>query len=62
MCDEVARAAGGRGFVRNFAGETDLRAFIDMTAACRRVSDQRFGCDACRFGLGHSVGDYFRAN
>lgn len=31
MCDEVARAAGGRGF----AGETDLRAFIDMTAACR---------------------------
>ena len=31
MCDEVARAAGGH----NFAGETDLRAFIDMTAACR---------------------------
>ena len=31
MCDEVARAAGGR----NLAGETDLRAFIDMTAACR---------------------------
>ncbi|MGA2715160.1 MAG: lipopolysaccharide heptosyltransferase II [Bryobacteraceae bacterium] len=35
MCDEVARAAGGHGFVHNFAGETDLRAFIDMTAACR---------------------------
>ncbi len=31
MCDEVAEAAEGR----NFAGETDLRAFIDMTAACR---------------------------
>jgi heptosyltransferase-2 len=31
MCDEVAKAAEGR----NFAGETDLRAFIDMTAACR---------------------------
>jgi heptosyltransferase II len=31
LCEQVARAAGGR----NFAGETDLRAFIDMTAACR---------------------------
>ncbi len=31
LCDEVARAAGGR----NFAGVTPLRAFIDMTAACR---------------------------
>ncbi len=31
MCEEVAGAAKGR----NFAGETDLRAFIDMTAACR---------------------------
>jgi heptosyltransferase-2 len=30
MCEEVARASGGR----NFAGETDLRRFIDMTAAC----------------------------
>src|SRR3984885_3480023 len=30
MCEEVARASGGR----NFAGETDLRSFIDMTAAC----------------------------
>jgi heptosyltransferase II len=31
LCDEVARVAGGR----NFAGATPLRAFIDMTAACR---------------------------
>lgn len=31
MCEEVARIAGGR----NFAGATALRAFIDMTAACR---------------------------
>lgn len=31
LCEEVARAADGR----NFAGETALRAFIDMTAACR---------------------------
>jgi heptosyltransferase II len=31
MCDEVARAAQGR----SFAGETSLREFIDMTAACR---------------------------
>jgi heptosyltransferase II len=31
LCDEVARIAGGR----NFAGVTPLRAFIDMTAACR---------------------------
>jgi len=30
MCGEVALAAGGR----NFAGETSLREFIDMTAAC----------------------------
>ncbi len=35
ICAEVARAAGGRGLVYNFAGETNLRAFIDMTAACR---------------------------
>ncbi len=31
MCEEVARIAHGR----SFAGETALRAFIDMTAACR---------------------------
>jgi heptosyltransferase-2 len=31
MCEEVAGAAGGR----NFAGQTTLRAFIEMTAACR---------------------------
>jgi heptosyltransferase-2 len=31
MCDQVASIAGGR----NFAGETSLRSFIDMTAACR---------------------------
>lgn len=31
LCDDVARAANGR----NFAGETTLREFIDMTAACR---------------------------
>jgi heptosyltransferase-2 len=31
LCDEVARIASGR----TFAGETNLRAFIDMTAACR---------------------------
>lgn len=31
LCDEVARAAGGQ----NLAGETTLREFIDMTAACR---------------------------
>jgi heptosyltransferase-2 len=31
MCEEVAAAAGGR----NFAGQTTLRAFIEMTAACR---------------------------
>jgi heptosyltransferase II len=31
MCEEVARAAQGR----SFAGETSLREFIDMTAACR---------------------------
>jgi heptosyltransferase-2 len=31
MCEEVARLAGGR----SFAGATSLRAFIDMTAACR---------------------------
>jgi heptosyltransferase-2 len=31
LCDQVARVAGGR----NFAGVTPLRAFIDMTAACR---------------------------
>jgi heptosyltransferase-2 len=31
LCDEVARAAGGR----HFAGRTTLREFIDMTAACR---------------------------
>jgi heptosyltransferase II len=31
LCEEVARAAKGR----NLAGETTLRAFIDMTAACR---------------------------
>ncbi len=30
MCEQVARASGGR----NFAGETSLRQFIDMTAAC----------------------------
>ena len=30
MCEEVARAAGGH----NFAGQTALRAFIEMTAAC----------------------------
>jgi heptosyltransferase-2 len=30
MADEVARLSGGR----NFAGETALKAFIDMTAAC----------------------------
>ncbi len=30
ICEEVARASGGR----NFAGETSLREFIDMTAAC----------------------------
>jgi heptosyltransferase-2 len=31
MCEEVAVAAGGR----NLAGATTLRAFIEMTAACR---------------------------
>jgi heptosyltransferase-2 len=31
MCDEVARASGGY----NFAGETSLGEFIDMTAACQ---------------------------
>jgi heptosyltransferase-2 len=31
LCDQVARAAGGR----SFAGRTTLREFIDMTAACR---------------------------
>jgi heptosyltransferase-2 len=31
ICDEVARASRGR----NLAGETALRAFIEMTAACR---------------------------
>jgi heptosyltransferase-2 len=31
MCEEVARAANGR----NFAGATTLRAFIELTAACR---------------------------
>lgn len=31
LCEEVARAAKGR----NFAGATALRAFIEMTAACR---------------------------
>jgi heptosyltransferase II len=31
MCEEVALASGGR----NFAGETSLRGFIDMTAACQ---------------------------
>jgi len=31
LCDEVARRANGR----NFAGQTALRDFIDMTAACR---------------------------
>ncbi len=31
LCDEVARLTGGR----TFAGVTSLRAFIDMTAACR---------------------------
>lgn len=31
LCDEVARKAGGR----SFAGDTRLRDFIDMTAACR---------------------------
>ncbi len=31
LCDEVSRIAGGR----SFAGVTPLRAFIDMTAACR---------------------------
>ncbi len=31
LCGEVARAAGGR----SFAGETTLREFIGMTAACR---------------------------
>jgi heptosyltransferase-2 len=31
MCEEVARIGNGR----NFAGATDLRAFIDMTAACQ---------------------------
>lgn len=31
LCGEVSRIAGGR----NFAGVTALRAFIDMTAACR---------------------------
>ncbi len=31
LCDRVARAAGGR----SFAGQTTLREFIDMTAACR---------------------------
>jgi heptosyltransferase-2 len=31
LCEEVARVAG----CRNFAGATTLRAFIDMTAACR---------------------------
>ncbi len=31
LCDEVALAANGR----NFAGTTTLRAFIEMTAACR---------------------------
>lgn len=30
MCEEVARAAGGR----NFAGETTLGEFIELTAAC----------------------------
>jgi heptosyltransferase-2 len=30
LCDEVARAAGGR----SFAGATTLRQFIDMVAAC----------------------------
>jgi heptosyltransferase-2 len=30
MCEEVARAVGGR----NFAGTTSLAAFIEMTAAC----------------------------
>lgn len=30
MCEEVAQTAGGR----NLAGETTLRGFIDMTAAC----------------------------
>ena len=30
MCEEVSRAADGR----NLAGETTLRTFIDMTAAC----------------------------
>jgi heptosyltransferase II len=30
MCDEVAAASGGT----NFAGDTTLREFIDMTAAC----------------------------
>jgi len=31
LCEEVARASNGR----NFAGATTLRAFIEMTAACR---------------------------
>jgi len=31
LCEEVARASGGR----SFAGTTTLRAFIEMTAACR---------------------------
>lgn len=31
MCEEVARGCGGR----NFAGQTTLREFMDMTAACR---------------------------
>jgi heptosyltransferase-2 len=31
LCDEVARASQGH----NFAGATTLRAFIEMTAACR---------------------------
>ena len=31
LCEEVARAANGR----NLAGATELRAFIEMTAACR---------------------------
>jgi heptosyltransferase-2 len=39
LCEEVARAAGGRSFAHgiahNLAGRTTLREFIDMTAACR---------------------------
>ncbi len=61
LCESIAgtiRAAGVP--VRNFAGETTLRQFIDLTARVQPVSHQRLRRHAHRVGVGRSHGHGIR--